>query len=149
MNVGLTIGLCLYFLIANMILPILPGNGWYDDFVEFPTQLGIYSLSLIANFLVTVFVMVRYARGFILRAFNNYIHYRVTNMETLIALGSISAFSLFLFFLGKYTIEYVNGTIDMPNMAIMEINDSLTSASIIVLVVTIGKYFEGKVKQKI
>jgi hypothetical protein len=31
-------------------------------------------------------------------------------------------------------------------MAIMDINDSLTSASIIVLVVTIGKYFEGKVK---
>lgn len=34
----------------------------------------------------------------------------------------------------------------MPSMAIMDINDSLTSASIIVLVVTIGKYFEGKVK---
>jgi hypothetical protein len=33
--------------------------------------------------------------------------------------------------------------------AIMDINDSLTSASIIVLVVTVGKYFEGKVKEKI
>ncbi|CAM6004693.1 unnamed protein product [Sphagnum balticum] len=31
----------------------------------------------------------------------------------------------------------------------MDINDSLTSASIIVLVVTIGKYFEDKVKQHI
>jgi hypothetical protein len=29
----------------------------------------------------------------------------------------------------------------MPHDAIMDINDSLTSASIIVLVVTIGKYF--------
>ena len=55
-----------------------------------------------------MFVMVRYAKGFIVRAFKNYIEYKVTNMETLIALGSISAFSLFLFFLGRYTIEYVN-----------------------------------------
>jgi len=148
-NVVLTTALCLYFLIVNMILPIIPDNSWYDDYLQFPVKLGIYSLSLIFNFLVTMFVMVRYARGFIVRAFRNYIHYRVTNMETLIALGSISAFSLFLFFLGRYTIEYVNGQIEMPSMAIMDINDALTSASIIVLVVTIGKYFEGKVKQKI
>jgi len=93
-----------------------------------------------------MFVMIRYAKGYIVRAFKNYIEYKVTNMETLIALGSISAFALFLFFLGRYTIEYVNDQINMPHKAIMDINDSLTSASIIVLVVTIGKYFEGKVK---
>jgi hypothetical protein len=34
-------------------------------------------------------------------------------------------------------------------MAIMDINDALTSASIIVLVVTIGKNIEKKVKVKI
>lgn len=34
-------------------------------------------------------------------------------------------------------------------MAVMAINDTLTSSAIIVLVVTIGKYFESKVKQKI
>ena len=89
-------------------MPVIPDNGWYDTFIEFPTKLGIYSVSLIFNFLVTMFVMVRYAKGFIVRAFKNYIEYKVTNMETLIALGSISAFSLFLFFLGRYTIEYVN-----------------------------------------
>jgi len=33
--------------------------------------------------------------------------------------------------------------------AIMEINDSLTSSSIIVLVVTVGKYFETKAKENI
>jgi cation transport ATPase len=73
-------------------------------------------------------------------------------METLIALGSISAFSLYLFFLARYTIEYVNEQFPMRHMiddAIMDINDALTSASIIVLVVTVGKYFEEKVKQKI
>jgi hypothetical protein len=70
-------------------------------------------------------------------------------METLIALGSISAFALFLFFVVRYSIEYYQGTLDMVDMAIMDINEALTSASIIVLVVTIGKYFEGKVKRKI
>jgi cation transport ATPase len=73
-------------------------------------------------------------------------------METLIALGSISAFALFLFFVVRYSIEYYQGKldmVDMVDMAIMDINEALTSASIIVLVVTIGKYFEGKVKRKI
>jgi hypothetical protein len=48
--------------------------------------------------------------------------------------------------------EYVNEQFHMRQMiddAIMDINDALTSASIIVLVVTVGKYFEEKVKQKI
>lgn len=70
-------------------------------------------------------------------------------METLIALGSLSAFALFLFFIVRYSIEYYNGSEIMIDMAIMDINEALTSASIIVLVVTVGKYFEGKVKKKI
>jgi hypothetical protein len=37
----------------------------------------------------------------------------------------------------------------MVSMAIMDINEALTSASIIVLVVTIGNSFEKKVKRKI
>ena len=40
-----------------------------------------------------------------------------------------------------------NGDIDNMADAIIEINDSLTSASIIVLVVTIGKHFETKIKK--
>lgn len=42
-------------------------------------------------------------------------------METLIALGSLSAFALFLFFIVRYSIEYFNEQIDM-SMAIMDIN---------------------------
>ena len=34
-------------------------------------------------------------------------------------------------------------------MAIMDINEALTSASIIILVVTVGKHFEDRVKRKI
>ena len=74
------------------------------------------------------------------------------NMETLIALGSVSAFSLFLFFIIKYTVSYAKGDIDTEDKyvdAILDINEALTSSAIIVLVVTIGKYFETKVKQRI
>lgn len=70
----------------------------------FPEAWGIYSLTVIINTLITFFVMIAYARGFIVRAFKNYVEYSVTNMETLIALGSISAFALFIFFVIRYSI---------------------------------------------
>ena len=133
-----------------MILPVIPSSDkWYNPAITFPVDLGIYTISVMFNFVLTIFVLIFYAKGFIVRAFRNYVTYGTTNMETLIALGSISAFSLFLFFLGRYTIEYLNDEIKDYPMAIMDINDALTSTSIIVLVVTVGKYFEGKVKQKI
>ena len=67
----------------------------------------------------------------------------------MIALGSLSAFGLAIFFLVRYTLEELNNTLVHPHMAIMDINHSLTSASIIVLIVTIGKHVEKRVKEKI
>lgn len=96
--------------------------------------------------------MVRYSKNYIVTAVVNYHQFGVTNMETLIALGCTSAFALFLFFIGMYTVDYahnlLNTTMLLSN-AIMHINDSLTSSSIIVLVVTVGKYFETKAKENI
>jgi len=68
------------------------------------------------NTLVTLYVLIAYARGFILRAFHNYVEYRSTNMETLIALGSLSAFALYLFLMGRFTMEYLNEQMEMPHM---------------------------------
>lgn len=93
--------------------------------------------------------MKHYAKGFIVRAYNNYYQFKTTNMETLIALGSISACFLFAFFMVRYSIESFNNNLHTIHMAIMDINDALTSASIIVLVVTIGKNIEKRVKAKI
>lgn len=70
-------------------------------------------------------------------------------METLIALGSVSAFCLYFFFVVLYTMEDFDGEIDNLDEAVMQINDALTSASIIVLVVTIGKHLENRIKKKI
>lgn len=86
-----------------------------------------------------------YSRGYIERAFKNYKTLGTTNMETLIALGSLSSFALSLFFICKYTLFGYNH----PHHAIMEVNDALSSASLIVLTVTIGKHFEKRVKERI
>lgn len=95
--------LSLYLLVVNMILPVLPATkDWYEAIDMFPEAWGIFSLVVVINFIITLYVMLFHARHFIARSFKNYVKYHVTNMETLIALGSISAFALFLFFVVKY-----------------------------------------------
>jgi hypothetical protein len=76
-----TIGLCIYFLFIVMILPIIPGiDDFMMDILAYPQEWGIYSLSVIVNSMITVYVLIAYARGFIVRAFRNYVEYHSTNM---------------------------------------------------------------------
>ena len=92
-----------------MLLPaILRDYDWYRKSITFPTEFGIYTIFIIVNLTITVFVMVKYAIGFIKRAVANYWDFKVMNMETLIALGCVSAFALFVFFIIKYTFAYLN-----------------------------------------
>lgn len=109
----------------------------------------MFSFAVILNAIATIYVLFKYGKSFIVNAYRNYVEFRATNMETLIALGTLSAFSLFLFFVGRYTIEQNNGGLKNRGEAIMNIIDALTSGSIIVLVVTVGKHFEAKIKKKI
>lgn len=137
-------------MMGNMIFPVLPSlKDFYKECITFPEEFGIYSFSVLLNIFITFYVMWKYSKNIINRAFNNYKHYKVTNMETLIALGSLSAIFLFVYFLIKHSIDFFQEEMSHKHQAIMDINCSLSSASIIVLVVTIGKYFEGKAKQKI
>lgn len=64
-------------------------------------------------------------------------------------MGCLSAFGLFAFFSARYTLDFINDKLDDTTEAVTNINNALTSSSIIVLVVTIGKHFEKKVKDKI
>jgi cation transport ATPase len=105
-----------------MILPIFPPTqNWYERIDMFPEEWGVFSLVVIINIIITLYVMIFHARHFITRAFKSYVEYHETNMETLIALGSISAFALFLFFIVKYWIEYEN-TGAAAGKAIMDVN---------------------------
>lgn len=89
-----------------MIFPILPSfESIYYECVTFPQTFGIYSLSVLINIALTIYVMNSYAKGYIIRAYNNYSVFGTTNMETLIALGSVSASGLAFFFLIRYTLE--------------------------------------------
>jgi cation transport ATPase len=70
-------------------------------------------------------------------------------METLVALGSTSAFALFLFFLVRYTFEMLTNELTEKMMAMMVLNDALTSSTLIILIVNVGKFLERKIKKKI
>jgi cation transport ATPase len=105
-----TAALVTYFFLVNMIFPVLPFlEPGYMEVMSFPSVFGIYSLSVIFNFSLTVFVMYYYARPYVVRSYANYRDYGETNMETLIALGSMSAFGLALFFIVRYTFEAMQG----------------------------------------
>ena len=92
-------------MVVNMILPIVPYfSTIYQQCVTFPNNFGIYSLAVLFNIGLTLYVMNTYARKYIERAYQNYREFNATNMETLVALGSLSAFCLFLFFLIRYTV---------------------------------------------
>jgi hypothetical protein len=51
-----------------------------------------------------------------MRALHNYIEFRATNMETLISLGSLSACALYLFLMGRFSLEYWNEQMQMQHM---------------------------------
>lgn len=107
---------------------------------KFPSQLGPLTFSTLINLFLTLYVLYVYAKPFIIRSYKNYTESGSMDMETLISLGCLSAFFLFCFFFGRFTIEFVNGE-EITGHSIMEMNDALASSAIIVLVVNIGKYF--------
>ena len=80
-SIPLTAALCVYFFFFNMIFPIaLNEEKWYDDIITFPSVFGIYTLFVLVNFAITMFVLIKYAIGFITRAAKNYWEYRTMNM---------------------------------------------------------------------
>ena len=83
-----------------MILPFT-GN-WYKELITFPKQLSIFAFSVILNLILSGYVFYKYTRQIVNRAFTNYQDSRSTDMETLIALGCLSAFALSSLFFVKY-----------------------------------------------
>ena len=143
-NIRTTVLLCLYFFIFDMLLPLT--GEWYNLFLLFPSpSFGPFTLSVLINITLTISVLNIYAKPFIIRSYKNYTQSRSMDMETLISLGCVSAFVLFCFFMGRNIYEFLTSSpedkYEISAHNIMEINDALASSAIIVLVVTIGKYF--------
>ena len=78
MPLKITISLCAFFLIFNMILPFT--GKWYDELITFPQQLKIFSFSVILNLFLAGYVFIKYTRPVIYRAFHNFSTYRATDM---------------------------------------------------------------------
>lgn len=115
---------------------------------KFPTGFGPFTLSTVLNLLLTLYVLYAYAKPMVVRSSRNYFQNGSMDMETLVSLGCMSAFFLFLFFFARFTLEFLSDNQIMGH-EIMEMNDALASSAIIVLVVSIGKHFEKEVKNKI
>ena len=131
----------------NMILP--ETGSWFEAVMFFPDSFGLFSFMMLFNIGLTIFTIKKFGKGFVVNSYVNYRDYRAMNMETLVALGSMSAFALFLFFLVRYTAQMIFGELTDKMMAMMVLNDALTSSTLIILIVTVGKFLERKVKKKI
>lgn len=102
--------------------------------------MGVMSFFVIINIVLTAYSINKFGKQFILNAYFNYRDYRSMNMETLIALGSVSALALFLFFFLRFAYLSMFDVLEDKMMAIMQLIDALTSSTLIVLIVTIGKF---------
>lgn len=95
---------------------------------------------MILNIVLTLYTINKFGKQFVINSIVNYRNYRSMNMETLVALGSMSAFLLFLFFLFRSTYQMLFEQLNNKMEAMMVLNDALTSSTLIILIVTVGKY---------
>lgn len=71
----------------------------------YPSELGIFSIYLIVMFLLTLFTMWKYGKASYYNAFINYKKYRLLNMDSLVTLGSLSAFTMSVMLMVVYAHE--------------------------------------------
>ena len=63
--------LCIFFFLFNMILPIT--GEWYQAVILFPNRFGIYTFSVLLNFILTIYVLNVYAKPLVKRAYQSYV----------------------------------------------------------------------------
>ena len=144
-SINLTMAIFIYFFIFNIIMPAaFRTSSWYETAITFPRGMGLFSLWTIINFIITVFVLVKYGYVFVKRACLTYWNKKEINMETLISIGSMGALALFIFFLVDFSTTYKHlSTKTVSQMAniIITLNSSLTASAIIIVVISVGQYF--------
>lgn len=65
--------------------------------------MGVMSFLVIINICLTAYSINKFGKQFIINAYVNFRDYRAMNMETLIAIGSVSALGLFFFFFLRFS----------------------------------------------
>jgi Cu+-exporting ATPase len=130
------------FLVFLMILPMFE---FFEHVILYPSEWGIFTMYLIGSFMITVYTMYAYGWKCYRSAYLNFRHYRLLNMDSLVSLGSISAFIMSVMLMIVYGIE--NTEIQESDMEkldrIMMISSMFESTALILTVITIGKFFES------
>lgn len=134
---------------------ILPHFDFYGPVMLFPHTGSIFSVYLILMFLLTTFTIIYFGFGTYKNAYSMFVQYRMFNMDTLLTLGSLAAYSMSILLIVVYALEDINDTDvtdthkhDEDNLLeqVMNITHDFESAGLILTVITVGKYFEGKAK---
>lgn len=112
--------------------------------------MGILSWYVIGMFGLTCFTLWYFGRMLIMRAAKNLWESGMMNMETLVAIGCTSSMVMSVFMIISDTISGDSGMkMDNINIKIGELVHMLETASLILTIMTVGKFQESKVKKSI
>jgi Cu+-exporting ATPase len=83
---------------------ILPVFSFFEDVLTYPKTNGIFSAYIIIGFIATLFTMWVFGRKCYINAIINYRKFKLLNMDSLVTLGSISAFIMSLLLMIVYQV---------------------------------------------
>ena len=125
----------------------------HKELILFPKNFGIITIYVLLSFMASIITIYIFGRKIYKTAIINLIKERYLNMETLIAIGSFSSLmmAIFLFVIFLFKDYYSNKRINDSERIekIKEIINLLGSSGIILIIVSIGKFFENKAKMNI
>jgi P-type Cu+ transporter len=125
-----------------------------ENVLIYPESMSVFSYYAFLIGLLTIFVLRHYGLEIFKNTWNNYTKYRLLNMETLITLGSLSATIMLVYLIIIYSLEDISEL--MPHernhekmMRVTMFLHMMETATLIICIVNIGKYLEGKAKKSI
>ncbi|KAM3127424.1 hypothetical protein pb186bvf_020457 [Paramecium bursaria] len=148
----LAIVISFFYLIFSMILPNFEE---LEQFMLYPDNNTVFSIYLLLLLSLTLFTLYTFGLSTYKRAYLLFKQHRMFNMDTLLTMGTLSAFFMSIFLIIIYTTQNCLSHTYMKNNhmekmdQIMDIINYFESAGLILTVVTVGKYLEGKAKERI
>lgn len=97
---------CLYLTFST----ILPNFEFYSPVMIYPNSNNIFSLYMVGMLILTVFTMFYFGLNTYKNAYNLFIHYQMFNMDTLLTLGSLAAFSMSALLIIVYSMENIDNS---------------------------------------
>jgi cation transport ATPase len=126
---------------------------FFHEVEAYPYSWNVFSIYLLIMLFITMGTIYKFGLTTYKNAYYNFKDYKMLNMETLVTLGSLSAFIMALFVIISYTIQEENDPDhnDMlikknkmdRHMKIVMIVHMFETSALILAIVTLGKYLEG------